>query len=50
MKLLAGPKTKKPSIKLGFGTNTHASAYPATQGSGRRAREVIPEAIRAELA
>jgi hypothetical protein len=44
-----GP-TKKPGAKAGFSSKhrTRATAYPAgMQGSGRRAREVMPAAIRA---
>jgi hypothetical protein len=44
-------KTKKPSLRLGFQNGQHdAPGYPAKMwGSGRRARDVMPEAIRAAL-
>jgi hypothetical protein len=50
----AGPETQKPSARAGFGRSKRdgtAPVYPAVgEVSGRRAREVIPEAIRAESA
>src|SRR5690606_1513221 len=44
-------KTKKPSTKLGFQADERERpAYPAAmRDSGRRAREVMPAAMRAEL-
>ena len=46
-------KTKNPSTEAGFGVvqKKLRSGYPAKgEVSGRRAREVMPEAIRAESA
>jgi hypothetical protein len=45
------PKTKKPGCRPGFVVDTHetrATAYPAEcRTSGRRARDVMPAAMRA---
>jgi hypothetical protein len=46
------PETQKPSAEAGFRENEKAIArrYPAGwSGCGRRAREVIPAAMRAEV-
>src|SRR3546814_21136244 len=49
--VFAGPKTKKPSARAGFDLELQwrRSGYPASRASGRRAREVMPAAMRAEV-
>src|SRR5690606_22708395 len=49
--VFSGPETKKPSAKAGFDLELQwrRSGYPASRASGRRAREVMPAAMRAEV-
>src|SRR3546814_14033355 len=49
--VFAGPETKKPSARAGFDLELQwrRSGYPASRASGRRAREVMPAAMRAEI-
>src|SRR3546814_3148415 len=49
--VFAGPETKKPSARAGFDLELQwrRSGYPASRASGRRAREVMPAAMRAEV-
>src|SRR3546814_13443324 len=49
--VFAGPETKKPSARAGFDLELQwrRSGYPASRASGRRARAVMPAAMRAEV-